>query len=272
MPMNQNFPEDELQGPETSDARFRYSVASPPNPWDQSPKAQAVGARAGASRSIALLILLLGVIVLSTAVLYGKFIGFSGAAEDLMSRGTEEVQAAQPPAPAPPLSSAPAPLPNVPAATVESRVSTPTSAASPAPSSTAETTSPKTTEPAAPTTSSATEVPASATVPRASATVPPVEVFEAPSSATQCAANVNWRIFQASGATSCPFAENVAIAMKPNAGTTSVQQVQAISPVTGESYQMNCRPVGQGSFTCEGGEGATVVLEHRHDLRPGPQD
>lgn len=266
--MNQNFPEHELTGPETSDVRFRYSAASPPNPWDQTSREQVMGTRGGASRTIALFILLLGVVILSTAVLYGKFIGFPGSAEQLMSGGAGQSQAPQPPVSAPvaPISdNAPAPSASLPTAAVESSVSTPTSPTSPTPSATAAATTARSTVPAAPTAAPVKETPVSAAV-------APVAEFEAPSSANQCAANVNWRIYQANGATSCPFAENVAIAMKPNAGTTTGHQVQATSPVTGDSYQMNCRPEGRGSFTCEGGEGATVLLEHRHDLRPGPQD
>ncbi|AGF72364.1 hypothetical protein [Corynebacterium halotolerans] len=87
--------------------------------------------------------------------------------------------------------------------------------------------------------------------------------FRAPANAQQCAANVNWRIFRASEATSCGFAESVAIAMAGNSGQNNFHDVEASSPVTGETYTMRCAPEGDNSFTCRGGTDAVVVLEAR---------
>lgn len=87
--------------------------------------------------------------------------------------------------------------------------------------------------------------------------------FRAPASAEQCAANVNWRIFRVNEATSCGFAENVAIAMAGNSGQDNFHDVETSSPVTGETYTMRCAPEGDNSFTCRGGTDAVVVLEAR---------
>ncbi|MDO5512847.1 hypothetical protein [Corynebacterium sp.] len=87
--------------------------------------------------------------------------------------------------------------------------------------------------------------------------------FRAPEQAVQCAANVHWRIFRATDQTSCAFAENVAIAMAPHAGANSSQDIEAASPVTGQSYRMTCRSEGGNSYTCRGGDNAVVVLEDR---------
>ena len=87
--------------------------------------------------------------------------------------------------------------------------------------------------------------------------------FRAPANAEQCAANVNWRIFRASEATSCDFAERVAIAMAGNSGQDNFHDVEASSPVTGQAYTMRCAPEGGNSFTCRGGTDAVVVLEAR---------
>lgn len=87
--------------------------------------------------------------------------------------------------------------------------------------------------------------------------------FRAPSGAEQCAANVNWRIFRATGATSCGFAENVAIEMAGNSGQPEAHTVRVESPATGQTYTMSCAPEDGNSFTCRGGDNAVVVLEDR---------
>lgn len=95
------------------------------------------------------------------------------------------------------------------------------------------------------------------------ATTPAPPAFRAPDHAVQCAANVNWRIFRASDRTSCGFAENVALAMGPHAGSDTTHEVVVISPVTGQNYRMICQAEGGNSYTCRGGDDAVVVLEDR---------
>ncbi|GAB3690748.1 hypothetical protein [Corynebacterium nasicanis] len=99
------------------------------------------------------------------------------------------------------------------------------------------------------------------TTPTTSTTEPPT--FRAPDYAVQCAANVTWRIFRATDQTSCGFAENVAVAMRPHAGSTTAHELTVHSPVTGQNYRMTCVPEGDSSFTCRGGDNAVVVLEAR---------
>lgn len=94
-------------------------------------------------------------------------------------------------------------------------------------------------------------------------TTPPPPAFRAPDHAVQCAANVNWRIFRASDRTSCGFAENVALAMGPHAGSDTTHELTVISPVTGQNYRMTCQAEGGNSYTCRGGDNAVVVLEDR---------
>lgn len=55
--------------------------------------------------------------------------------------------------------------------------------------------------------------------------------------------------------TSCPFAENVQQAWQAAPGETNT--VQVYSPVTGQTYTMNCAPAGSG-ITCSGGNNASV--------------
>ncbi len=95
------------------------------------------------------------------------------------------------------------------------------------------------------------------------ATTPQAGAFRAPESAEQCAANVNWRIFRASDATACGFAENVAIAMADNSGRNNIWDVTATSPDTGREHTVRCLPEGANSFTCRGGDNAVIVLEDR---------
>ena len=63
--------------------------------------------------------------------------------------------------------------------------------------------------------------------------------------------------------TSCPFAENVfkSYATALHAGNTNAT-VQATSPITGQSYTMDCKSDGS-TVTCTGGNGALVTFpEH----------
>jgi hypothetical protein len=57
--------------------------------------------------------------------------------------------------------------------------------------------------------------------------------------------------------TSCPFAENVANAYT-SAGDSGTVAVTASSPVTGETYTMQC--TGQSPVSCGGGNNALVVF------------
>lgn len=94
-------------------------------------------------------------------------------------------------------------------------------------------------------------------------TTPQTGGFRAPASAEQCAANVNWRIFRASDATSCGFAENVAIAMAGNSGQDNIWDIEATSPDADRGFPVRCIPEGANSFTCRGGDNAVVILEDR---------
>jgi hypothetical protein len=58
------------------------------------------------------------------------------------------------------------------------------------------------------------------------------------------------------GATSCPFALNVANRMMSGANSPFM----AYSPETGNSYQMSCMIERHGSTTCRGGDGAEVDI------------
>lgn len=60
-----------------------------------------------------------------------------------------------------------------------------------------------------------------------------------------------------SGATSCGFAEAVQEAYSAAGGTP--QSVEAVSPVTGRRYTMNCTPSGE-VVTCVGGDNAVVYV------------
>ncbi len=54
--------------------------------------------------------------------------------------------------------------------------------------------------------------------------------------------------------TSCPFAENVEKTYLASPGS----QVTAISPVTGQSYVLQCN--GDSPYVCTGGTGAYVAF------------
>lgn len=218
--------------------RSRIAAGSPVNPWDTGVRRAPVS-RGRPMRIVAVLTFLVGVLILSAALLYGMFnnpgtpAGSPVAAAPTESTGVDPVP---PPAPSP-----------EPAGSVTSvPLSTPPSVSTTMPPPTREE-----------------SVPASE--PEMSTTVDPVR-FRAPAAAEQCAANVTWRIYAGTAATSCPFAENVAVAMADHAGSEHSQSVTVASPVTGESYQMSCSAEGAGSFTCRGGSGAAVVLEHRDDI------
>ncbi|GAB2497110.1 hypothetical protein CATRI_05925 [Corynebacterium atrinae] len=128
--------------------------------------------------------------------------------------------------------------------------------------STAAPSSSRTTTSQAPTTVTSSATPTSTTS-TSSPSTEPVLSFTLPAGAEQCAANVNWRIFRASDATSCEFAKNVAIAMAGNSGQPTEHQVRVTSPVTGQAYQVRCLPEATNSFVCQGGDNALIVLEER---------
>ncbi|WKD59375.1 hypothetical protein [Corynebacterium caspium] len=86
---------------------------------------------------------------------------------------------------------------------------------------------------------------------------------QAPQQAVQCAANRNWRIFSVNEYTSCGFAENTAIEMAELTDAGYPVEIQVISPATAGRYVVTCTPVGEGSFSCQGGDGAYVFLEAR---------
>lgn len=237
------------------DPRYTAAFHSDPNPWDQAGYRRAAAGRVKTARSLGLLILLLGIAILAAAAFYASTP--SGDSQELAA--PVEPAPSQTAVPASPVTS-PAPAP----------ASTTTEAA-PLPETTVPTVSASQTEPVIveaeiaemETTTAAPVDPVSLPEPETAA---PTAVFLAPEHAQQCAANVNWRIYSATEATSCPFSENVAIAMADNAGTDQSATVRVDSPVTGLSYQMQCDPESHGSFTCRGGRDAVVVLEHRHDL------
>lgn len=134
------------------------------------------------------------------------------------------------------------------------------------PTSTVVSTAAPSSAPATSTTSQTTTTMTSSVAPSTTApttSVEPVPAFAMPAGAEQCAANVNWRIFRASDATSCEFASNVAIAMAANSGNPTQHEVRVTSPVTGQAYQVVCRPEATNSFVCQGGDNALIVLEER---------
>jgi hypothetical protein len=55
--------------------------------------------------------------------------------------------------------------------------------------------------------------------------------------------------------TSCSFAQNVRSAWAAAPGSTNTLRVY--SPVTGQTYTMNCAPAG-GGITCSGANNASV--------------
>lgn len=241
MASQQHHPEDpEASGfsDPTSGVWSRYAVASPPNPWDGSRLRRTRPRDRG--RILALLVLILGLFILGAAVLHAQQVSSADLATE------------------PGLTTAPPPPPET-SVIVETSTVVIVSSAAPEPS-------PVISEVA--TEDTAVGTPEMIAAP-ADLSTPPVSTYRAPASAQQCAANVNWRIFSATEVTSCPFAENVAITMKPHAGSAVAHQIQVWSPVTGQEYRVDCQPMGQGSFRCEGGADARVLLEHRHDLRPG---
>ncbi|QGU07251.1 hypothetical protein COCCU_06565 [Corynebacterium occultum] len=255
MPSNPHHPEESggsgFSDP-ASEVRFRYAAPSPTNPWDG--RRYKVARKRNHSRILALLILIFGLFILGSAMLYAQQVS--------------SADQASPPSlttPAPPAPPAPSEAPAPPSA--ETSIIVETSTVVIVSSAPAEPT------PVVAEVSADTPVTEEKTVaksaPATSAAESSAPLYRAPAAAKQCAANVNWRIFSATEATSCPFAENVAIAMKGSAGTKAAQQLRVASPVTGKEYLVDCQPAGQGSFVCEGGAGAQVVLEHRHDLRPG---
>lgn len=264
MAPHHNAPEDHPGAPleDNPDPWSRMVVASPPNPWDHS--AGRTGNWGRVSRTIALVVLLAGVLLLSASLSHGVFTANSQNA------------AADPGEPNLSLGSGPDTEQTAPAhasstTATESEQAAPQFTESPTPS----------TEPSSVTSSGhqdQTEAasaqawepvspgPAVNPVGEPVAPVSATSRFQAPVTAVQCAANVNWRIYAGTTVTSCPFAENVAIAMAGNAGTTTSHQVAVVSPVTEQRYQMTCTTEGGGSFICRGGEDAVVVLEHRADL------
>ena len=81
----------------------------------------------------------------------------------------------------------------------------------------------------------------------------------APEGARSCGASGRWSVYAASEATSCPFAQNVAL----RAGNGDTAQFEAVSPVTGETYTMQCTPAGNGAMDCRNDTGAVVALRAR---------
>ncbi len=60
--------------------------------------------------------------------------------------------------------------------------------------------------------------------------------------------------------TSCPFAEQVRLAYGASGPASSTpRQIDAVSPVTGQSYNMTCAADGR-LITCTGGDGAVVYV------------
>lgn len=241
------------------DPRYAAAFHSDPNPWDRAGYRRATRGRVRTARSLGLLILLLGIAILAAAMFYATTTG-----------GDSRELAAPTPDPNPPAaiagpveSAEPAPTPTP--ATAEALPQEDAGEA-PEPESPADLPEPAPVE----VEETAPEPPPGPAVEPAAAREPettePAPDFRAPEHAQQCAANVNWRIYSATEATSCPFSENVAIAMADKAGTDQPASIRADSPVTGRSYEMRCAPEGAGSFTCRGGQGAVVVLEHRYDL------
>lgn len=57
--------------------------------------------------------------------------------------------------------------------------------------------------------------------------------------------------------TSCPFAQNVRYAYESSGGH---RHISAYSPVTGETYRMDCEPGADVAVVCTGGDNATVYF------------
>lgn len=258
MAPHQNAPRDQsgARRDDDPDPWTRMAVVSPPNPWGDGQTS-----RSGrASRVVAVLVLLVGVLLFSAALSYGLLSGSTTRAtadsgEATLSLGAPPSE--QSPAPAttgqPHATETPVaedPRPVTPA--VDQPGSGQPVDPSPTPAAVEPGTDPVVTEPVR-------------NLAEPTAAAPAPEQFQAPENALQCAANVNWRIYAGTAATSCPFAENVAIAMAGNAGTTTSHRVAVHSPVTSREYQMSCTTEGGGSFTCRGGQGAEIILEHRDD-------
>lgn len=256
MAPHQNAPRDQAGAHRDNDPDqwTRMAAVSPPNPWGDGRASR----KGRASRVIAVVVLLFGVLLFSAALSYGLLSGSGNQAAADSGEAT--------------LSLGATPSEQVPASDATRQSAGPSGAEDPTP------VAPVVDHPAAgqvvDTPSAEAEVePAedpvdagpTANLAEPTAAVPVPGRFRAPGEALQCAANVNWRIYAGTEATSCPFAENVAIAMAGNAGTTTSHQVAAHSPVTSREYQVSCTTEGGGSFTCRGGQGAEVILEHRDD-------
>lgn len=258
MAPHQNAPRDQEGAHRDNDPDpwTRMAVVSPPNPWDDG----RTGRTGRASRVAAVVVLLLGVLLFSAALSYGLLSG--SANEAAADSGEAKLSLGATP-------NEPAPASDHPGESVAAEPSVAEDSAPVAPAvehpaggQPVETAPAETeVEPAGdPVASEPAE-----TLAEPTAAAPASGQFQAPGDALQCAANVNWRIYAGTTATSCPFAENVAIAMAGNAGTTTSHQVAAHSPVTSREYQVSCTTEGGGSFTCRGGQGAAVILEHRDD-------
>lgn len=234
----------------------RLAVVSPPNPWGDG---QSSGT-GRTSRVVAVIVLLVGVLLFSAALSHGLLSGATTKAaadsgEATLSLGaTPNTQVpapattGRPPAPESPVAEGPTPVaPAVDQSSAGQPAGPPATPAVVEPAA-----DPLVTEPAT-------------NLAEPTAVAPASGQFQAPEDALQCAANVNWRIYAGTAATSCPFAENVAVAMAGNAGTTTSHRVAVHSPVTSREYQVSCTTEGGGSFTCRGGQGAEIILEHRDD-------
>lgn len=146
----------------------------------------------------------------------------------------------------------------------EERAAAPETSSSRSLTTTSRTTTTASTSPSS-TTRSSTTSPSSTTTTSSSSSEPTTssstsaEPAPAPEGARSCGASGRWSVYAASEATSCPFAQNVAL----RAGSGNTTQFEAVSPVTGESYTMQCTAAGNGAMDCRNDTGAVVALRAR---------
>lgn len=90
---------------------------------------------------------------------------------------------------------------------------------------------------------------------------PAIVPVPAPGGASFCGDSGGFGVYAGTYVTSCPFALNVGSAMSANAKSDKKENVVAASPVTGQSYSMECTVRGSaGNFSCTGGDNALVYL------------
>lgn len=94
-----------------------------------------------------------------------------------------------------------------------------------------------------------------AVLPPASTPTPPA-LGEVPAGFTACGATTGGQAVFGNEFTSCPFALNVAAAWSAATDPTFLSAVP--SPVTGQTYDMQCR--GYAPARCEGGNNAAVLI------------